>query len=415
MRAKWGSSRLASRRAFSLFDLLVLVVVLLILAALLLPALAAAREKARRTACMSQLMQMASGLQSYCTDYMQYFPSHPAYGSSFRRGSAMKDGAWTRGATVWHDDGYCVNRRAPKQVVRTNATRTPDDKELYVYDAPACRFRTIFAGDKCKSDLHDADHRTPVKGELNMGPLGLGRLLAGGYVADARLLYCPSVQGRMPAPSGRWVNEVKAGKSIEDLKKVGGFEANSVMYGDWSFVGEWESRYFKGRALVCDYAYRNMPLVTSWNNVKQDRVHIRKTKPRMRAEVGCPPFKTQKLLGGRAIVADAFGRNFTELNYKEAQKNPGMGHYAHKDRYNVLYGDWSISWYGDVKEKLMYWPYPAIAEEKGVNELFSAACTASSGLYWYTKLDETTEEWGDIKESSQGVWNLLDKHHGMDL
>ncbi len=58
-----------SREGFTLIELLVVIAIIAILAAILFPVFAKAREKARQTACASNLKQLALGALMYAQDY----------------------------------------------------------------------------------------------------------------------------------------------------------------------------------------------------------------------------------------------------------------------------------------------------------------------------------------------------------
>ncbi|MBB6052358.1 DUF1559 domain-containing protein [Armatimonas rosea] len=69
-------SQKRTRGAFTLIELLVVIAIIAILAAILFPVFAQAREKARATACLSNMKQIGLGMMMYAQDYDETYPLH---------------------------------------------------------------------------------------------------------------------------------------------------------------------------------------------------------------------------------------------------------------------------------------------------------------------------------------------------
>jgi len=183
------------KKGFTLIELLVVIAIIAILAAMLLPALARAREQARRAVCISNLKQIGLAIKMYSQDYNENFPEANATNDA----DALAVSAFGKliPRYVSAADAFkCPSDLTPTTSEKSIVANAPENNCSYAYAIGLSAFTsddTVVAVDKARDDAETFNTawaqdnlKLGTQGLVNHRADGVNALYAGGQAAWIR-------------------------------------------------------------------------------------------------------------------------------------------------------------------------------------------------------------------------------------
>ncbi|HRU07633.1 MAG TPA: hypothetical protein P5137_17870, partial [Candidatus Brocadiia bacterium] len=363
-------------------------------------------------------------LVSYAGDYGGYLPSWAGWpGPDF---TWCRDGS---GAPVYGSTG-CASHANKAAMSEMYYGHRPGDTPIRVdggatvgstwssrhETADYTSFRVIAWGSKYPATTY-------AVGQLNAAPNGMGFLLTSNYLSDASIFYCPSADGMI---GDKWDLGKQGAYSLGHWRTLGGFSSSVLLYGDW---GKMNYTLSGVRMAYSHYNYRNTPLLNDWHKYQDNLYPLPGTKNQVKVRVLQPYFRTQRELGGRAIVSDTFSKGtvydanginvsalYNNKGIEESRKIFGMGIKAHQTAYNTLYGDGRAAVFGDPQMSIAFHtqgrPTVTYAYYPGANCIAFNYFETYFFRQNYRNFQPITSDW--VRNTSIDIWHTLDIAGGAD-